>query len=251
MVTVAAVIAATVQAVADLTAIPRQAPKVPVATTLPLVLQPSTSAIINTSSTFGTESRTGQQFAQRSIAKISVVIAELAVTAERLRADEPKAKSVVALLTWLLLLLSVEHLAHGLERNGPALAKGVVTSGSNTKAAPKIESLARTSIADSTGCMVSMTLLRHLSSQPAGAAMSNPGKPIAGQGGVIISPTSAEQAPFIYFDGVSCFGQHQGTIQIELAASVPIPAASGCAQTSCKPRTSVAVRLLRSRFVML
>ena len=57
--------------------------------------------------------------------------------------------------------------------------------------------------------------------------MSNPSKPIAGQSEVTISSTSAEQAPFIYFDGVLCFGQHQGTIQIELGANVPVPAGTG------------------------
>jgi hypothetical protein len=79
--------------------------------------------------------------------------------------------------------------------------------------------------------------------------MSNPSKPVAGQGGVIISPTSAEQAPFIYFDGVSCFGQHQGTIQIELAASVPIPAAAGLrasvlqtAHIRCSPAAALSLR---------
>lgn len=43
--------------------------------------------------------------------------------------------------------------------------------------------------------------------------------------GVSISAT--EKAPFIYFDGVSCFGQHSGTIQIELAAHVLVPDGSG------------------------
>ena len=46
------------------------------------------------------------------------------------------------------------------------------------------------------------------------------------QVGVTISPASAERAPFIYFDGVSCFGHHNGTIQIELerkGGSTPTP----------------------------
>jgi hypothetical protein len=41
--------------------------------------------------------------------------------------------------------------------------------------------------------------------------------------GVTVSTTSAERAPFIYFDGVSCFGHHNGTIQIELAANLLMP----------------------------
>jgi hypothetical protein len=43
--------------------------------------------------------------------------------------------------------------------------------------------------------------------------------------GVTIS--AVEQAPFIYFDGVSCFGQHNGSIQIELAAHVLVPDGGG------------------------
>jgi hypothetical protein len=42
-----------------------------------------------------------------------------------------------------------------------------------------------------------------------------------------VSATSAAQAPFIYFDGVSCFGQANGAIQIELAAHVLTPDGSG------------------------
>ncbi|WP_315792260.1 MULTISPECIES: hypothetical protein [unclassified Bradyrhizobium] len=38
-----------------------------------------------------------------------------------------------------------------------------------------------------------------------------------------ISQASIEQAPFIYFDGATCFGQNGGAIQIELAANVLMP----------------------------
>jgi hypothetical protein len=51
----------------------------------------------------------------------------------------------------------------------------------------------------------------------------DPNVPVPGKGGVTISSTSSEQAPFIYFDGVSCFGQNGGIIQIELAANVLMP----------------------------
>jgi hypothetical protein len=37
------------------------------------------------------------------------------------------------------------------------------------------------------------------------------------------APRNAEQAPFIYFDGVASYGVSSGAIQIELAADVIIP----------------------------
>ena len=46
-------------------------------------------------------------------------------------------------------------------------------------------------------------------------------------GGVTISTGSAERAPFIYFDGVSCFGHHNGAIQLELAANLLLPVGPG------------------------
>ncbi len=46
-------------------------------------------------------------------------------------------------------------------------------------------------------------------------------------GGVTISNGSAERAPFIYFDGVSCFGHHNGAIQLELAAHLLMPVGPG------------------------
>jgi hypothetical protein len=42
----------------------------------------------------------------------------------------------------------------------------------------------------------------------------NPDAP-ATRPGIKIAAGSSEQAPFIYFDGVSCFGTNSGTIQIE------------------------------------
>jgi hypothetical protein len=52
-------------------------------------------------------------------------------------------------------------------------------------------------------------------------------KPFPIQGQVTISSSSSERAPFIYFDGASCTGQHNGAIQIELAANVLMPTSAG------------------------
>jgi hypothetical protein len=57
--------------------------------------------------------------------------------------------------------------------------------------------------------------------------MADPETPAPGPGGVSISTASAERAPFIYFDGVSCFGHHNGAIQIELAANLLLPIGAG------------------------
>jgi len=57
--------------------------------------------------------------------------------------------------------------------------------------------------------------------------MADPETPAPSQGGVTISTGSAERAPFIYFDGVSCFGHHNGAIQIELAANLLLPVGAG------------------------
>ena len=51
--------------------------------------------------------------------------------------------------------------------------------------------------------------------------------PAPSLGGVTISTGSAERAPFIYFDGVSCFGHHNGAIQLELAAHQLLPVGAG------------------------
>ncbi|QQO23981.1 hypothetical protein JJB98_30960 [Bradyrhizobium diazoefficiens] len=53
--------------------------------------------------------------------------------------------------------------------------------------------------------------------------MADPESPTANQGPVIISSSSSERAPIIYFDGASCFGHHNGAIQIELAANLLMP----------------------------
>ena len=49
--------------------------------------------------------------------------------------------------------------------------------------------------------------------------MADPETPANNQGPVTISSSSSERAPIIYFDGASCFGHHNGAIQIELAAN--------------------------------
>jgi hypothetical protein len=56
-----------------------------------------------------------------------------------------------------------------------------------------------------------------------GAPMADPETPAANQGPVTISSSSAERAPIVYFDGASCFGHHNGAIQIELAANLLMP----------------------------
>src|SRR5947208_17182445 len=53
--------------------------------------------------------------------------------------------------------------------------------------------------------------------------MADPETPAANQGPVTISSSSSERAPIIYFDGASCFGHHNGAIQIELAANLLMP----------------------------
>jgi hypothetical protein len=49
--------------------------------------------------------------------------------------------------------------------------------------------------------------------------MADPETPVTNPGPVTISSSSSERAPIIYFDGASCFGHHNGAIQIELAAT--------------------------------
>lgn len=53
--------------------------------------------------------------------------------------------------------------------------------------------------------------------------MADPETPANNQGPVTISSSSSERAPIIYFDGASCFGHHNGAIQIELAANLLMP----------------------------
>lgn len=42
-------------------------------------------------------------------------------------------------------------------------------------------------------------------------------------GGIKVAPSSSEQAPFIYFDGVVTYGVNAGAIQLELAANTLVP----------------------------
>ncbi|WFU26235.1 hypothetical protein QA649_08525 [Bradyrhizobium sp. CB1717] len=53
--------------------------------------------------------------------------------------------------------------------------------------------------------------------------MTDPETPGTTQGLATISISSSERAPIIYFDGASCFGHHNGAIQIELAANLLMP----------------------------
>ncbi|MHC2625097.1 hypothetical protein ACVIW2_007129 [Bradyrhizobium huanghuaihaiense] len=53
--------------------------------------------------------------------------------------------------------------------------------------------------------------------------MTDPETPGTTQGLATISTSSSERAPIIYFDGASCFGHHNGAIQIELAANLLMP----------------------------
>jgi hypothetical protein len=79
--------------------------------------------------------------------------------------------------------------------------------------------------------------------------MADPDAPATSPGSVIISTTSSERAPFVYFDGASCFGHHNGAIQIELAANLLMPAGAGVrvdviqtAHLRCSPAAAVALR---------
>lgn len=79
--------------------------------------------------------------------------------------------------------------------------------------------------------------------------MANPDTSETDPGGVSISAASSERAPFIYFDGASCFGHHNGAIQIELAANLLMPVGAGVrvdviqtAHLRCSPAAAVALR---------
>jgi hypothetical protein len=76
----------------------------------------------------------------------------------------------------------------------------------------------------------------------------NPDAP-ATRPGIKIAAGSSEQAPFIYFDGVSCFGTNGGTIQIELGANTLTPEGSGVkvdvlltAHLRCSPAAAITLR---------
>jgi hypothetical protein len=82
-----------------------------------------------------------------------------------------------------------------------------------------------------------------------GTAMAESDAPPTNAGSVLISTGSSERAPFVYFDGVSCFGHHNGTIQIELAANLLMPVGPGVridviqtAHLRCTPAAAVALR---------
>lgn len=79
--------------------------------------------------------------------------------------------------------------------------------------------------------------------------MADPDAPATNPGGVIISTGSSERAPFVYFDGASCFGHHNGTIQVELAANMLLPVGTGVrvdviqtAHLRCSPAAAMALR---------
>jgi hypothetical protein len=65
-----------------------------------------------------------------------------------------------------------------------------------------------------------------------------------------ISESSAENAPFIYFDAVLTAGVHQGNVRLELGASTVIPTGDGRAKTvqvitahlRCSPSAAVTLR---------
>jgi hypothetical protein len=60
-----------------------------------------------------------------------------------------------------------------------------------------------------------------------GAVMTNNPDTTAKGKSHTISMGSAERAPFIYFDGISCFGTNNGAVQIELASNVIVPHGPG------------------------
>lgn len=79
--------------------------------------------------------------------------------------------------------------------------------------------------------------------------MADPDTPATNPGGVTVSTASAERAPFVYFDGVSCFGHHNGAIQIELAANLLMPLGASVkvdviqtAHLRCSPLAAIALR---------
>jgi hypothetical protein len=80
--------------------------------------------------------------------------------------------------------------------------------------------------------------------------VDDPRPPIKKVQAVQISQSSAESAPFIYFDEVVTAGVHQGNIRLELGASTAIPTADGQAKTvriitahlRCSPPAAIALR---------
>jgi hypothetical protein len=68
--------------------------------------------------------------------------------------------------------------------------------------------------------------------------------------GVMLTNLGAENAPFIYFDGVVTFGMNKGAVQIELAANVINPTPDGGTRTDvvitahlrCSPAAALDLR---------
>lgn len=70
-----------------------------------------------------------------------------------------------------------------------------------------------------------------------------------GRGFEKIAPGGFEQAPFIYFDGISTYGTNKGAIHVELSAGIILPEETGTrvdvlitAHLRCSPAAAVALR---------
>ena len=79
--------------------------------------------------------------------------------------------------------------------------------------------------------------------------MADPETTPANQGAVTISGSSSERAPIVYFDNVSCFGHHNGSIQIELVTNLLMPVGAAVrvdlvqtAHLRCNPAAALALR---------
>ena len=79
--------------------------------------------------------------------------------------------------------------------------------------------------------------------------MADPETTPANQGAVTISGSSSERAPIVYFDNVSCFGHHNGSIQIELVTNLLMPVGAAVrvdvvqtAHLRCSPAAALALR---------
>jgi hypothetical protein len=79
--------------------------------------------------------------------------------------------------------------------------------------------------------------------------MTDDTAPTAEVPGIKIASGSSEQAPFIYFDGVTTYGTHNGAIQIELAANTIVPEGKGVkidvlitAHLRCSPVAAAGLR---------
>jgi len=80
--------------------------------------------------------------------------------------------------------------------------------------------------------------------------VDNPNEPIKKRQAVQVSDSSAEHAPFIYFDAILTAGIHQGNVRVELGASTVVPTVDGQARTlqvitahlRCSPSAAVTLR---------